>query len=270
MKVCIVGAGPVGLYLSHLLLKQDMNAKIHVLEKAPLKGTPDNNAFGFGVGVRHEKFLKDIPGLWDQIKGKSAPVFDGKLHIIGRNTLCEELLTKLEEVDVSKRCNVSYETSCESIDFDQRVVTTSKGKKIDYDLLVASDGVNSGIRKMLVQDKGLTEEHYQRKSYWKSLKLPKQASNVLSRNYLKRMNHPSFKGSIIPRFPDGHSALIFWNDETPQNPKGIETSDDLMRAMTQVMKPKASKWDVVGRLFFSRFKDKDKTSDDFQWSMPEE
>eukprot|EP00592_Proboscia_alata_P021035 CAMPEP_0194425626 /NCGR_PEP_ID=MMETSP0176-20130528/24860_1 /TAXON_ID=216777 /ORGANISM="Proboscia alata, Strain PI-D3" /LENGTH=441 /DNA_ID=CAMNT_0039235997 /DNA_START=137 /DNA_END=1462 /DNA_ORIENTATION=+ len=251
LKVCIVGAGPAGLYLAHLLLKQDENVKIDVLEKAPRNGTPDGNAFGFGVGSRHEKFLQEIPGLWHRIEAQSAPVT--RMRIIGRNNLCQEMLVKLEEVDTKKRCCVSYETSCESIDADQRVVTTTNGKKINYDLLVGSDGVNSTVRKLLVETKGLTEERYLRNKFWKSLKIPKQAPNVLSPRDFKLLTHPSFKGVVFPRFPEGQTALVFWNDSCPQNPKGIETIGDLTRAMTQAIQPKASKWDIAANVLFSGF-----------------
>jgi len=247
-KVCIVGAGPAGLYLAHLLLKQDDNVKIDVLEKAPRNGTPDGNAFGFGVTARHEKFLQEIPGLWHRIEAQSAPV--NRLRIIGRNNLCQEILTKLEEVDTKKRCCVSYDTSCKSIDTNQRVVTTTNGKKINYDLLVGSDGVNSTVRKLLVETKGLAEERYLRNQFWKSFKLPKQAPTVLNPCAFKRLTHPSFRGAVFPRFPEGHTALVFWNDSCPENPEGIETCDDLTRAMTQAIQPKSSKWEIAANLTF--------------------
>jgi len=145
---------------------------------------------------------------------------------------------------------VSYDTSCDYIDTNQRVVTTTNGKKINYDLLVGSDGVNSTVRKLLVETKGLAEERYLRNQFWKSFKLPKQAPTVLNPCAFKRLNHPSFMGAVIPRFPEGHTALVFWNDSCPENPEGIETCDDLTRAMTQAIQPKSSKWEIAANLTF--------------------
>ena len=90
-QVCIVGAGPAGLYLAHLLLQLDNKIQINVLEKAPQAGTADANAFGFGVGPRHQRCLEHIPGLWSRIQPHSAPATGGpKVRIIGRNVLCRE------------------------------------------------------------------------------------------------------------------------------------------------------------------------------------
>jgi len=269
-RVCIVGAGPAGLYLAHLLLKQQEEQRnattnnnamqIDILERAPKNGTPDGNAFGFGVGSRHKEFLNEIPGLWERIEAKSAPVT--KLRIIGRNNLCRELLETLEETapngDDKNNCNVLYETSCESIDIYQKVVTTTSGKRIPYDVLVGSDGVNSMVRKLLVETRGLVEERYLRNVYWKSLQLPQQEPSVLSPTDFKRLTHPSFKGAVFPRYPEGHTALVFWDDSHPNNPRGIKTSEDLQHAMTKAIQPSASKWEIAANLLFSPFNKKKK------------
>ena len=262
-QVCIVGAGPAGLYLAHLLLKQDDTIKIDILEKAPRDGTADANTFGFGVGPRHQRYLEQIPELWKNIEAKSAPATGGpKVRIIGRNVLCQELLMKLEEVDTDKRCTVSYESGCQSIDLEKHLITTTKCTEINYDLLVGCDGVNSKIRQLLVETKGLKEEHYLRDSLWKSLKIPKQPASVLDPGAFKPLSHPSLNGAIIPRYPEGHTALIFWKALDRNNPAGIETPSDLAKAITQAVQPKASKWQVGRKLFFLRVSQRENNKDE--------
>jgi hypothetical protein len=41
---------------------------IQVLEKNSRDGTPDDGAFGFGIGTRHEKAMEEIPGMWEELK----------------------------------------------------------------------------------------------------------------------------------------------------------------------------------------------------------
>ena len=251
-RVCIVGAGPAGLFLAHLLLK-DETVQINILEKAPRDGTADANAFGFGVGLRHQRCLEQIPGLWKSIEAKSAPTTGGpKVRIIGRNVLCQELVTKLEEADTGNRCTVSYETDCRSIDMEKRTIAAANGAEYNYDLLVACDGVNSRIRRMLVGKKGLKEEHYLRDCLWKSLKIPKQPASVLDPGAFKPLSHPSLNGAIIPRYPEGHTALIFWKALDRNNPAGVDTPSDLASAIAQAVQPKASKRQIGRKLFFFR------------------
>ena len=261
-QVCIVGAGPAGLYLAHLLLQLDDKIQINVLEKAPQAGTADANAFGFGVGPRHQRYLEHIPGLWSRIQAHSAPATGGpKVRIIGRNVLCRELWDSLVEQHGTERCQVTYDTSCETVDFDNHSIVTSSGEKINYDLLVAGDGVNSKIRQLLVEQKGLHEEHYLRDAVWKSLKIPKQPAEVLDPGAFKPLSHPSMRGAIFPRFPEGHTALIFWTDMHLQNPKGIQNETDLVQALSQAVQPKANRGDWGRKLFFWRTADRKKTLD---------
>jgi len=250
-QVCIIGAGPAGLVFAHLLLQQNPTVQIQVLEKSPREGTPDANAFGFGVGGRHQRCLENIPGLWKRVHAVSAPTPSGTLRLVGRSTLCNELMTQLEEKHGS-RCNISFGGACSNIDLDRQVVTVDNGEEIPYDLLVGADGVNSYVRQELIKDGGIQEEHFLRPVRWKSLKLPNQ-KGVFPPDAFKPLSFKSFRGALFPRYPDNFTALIFWKDLDLANPRGIENEKDLANAITTALQPKANRWALArNSLFGSR------------------
>ena len=247
-QVCIIGAGPAGLVFAHLFLQQNPTVQIHVLEKSPREGTPDANAFGFGVGGRHERCLEHIPGLWKRVHAVSAPTPTGKLRLVGRSTLCNELMTQLEE-DYGSRCIISFGGACSNIDLDRQVVTVDNGEEIPYDLLVGADGVNSYVRQELIKEGGIQEEHFLRPVRWKSLKLPNQ-KGVFPSDAFKPLSYKSFRGALFPRYPDNFTALIFWKDLDLANPKGIENERDLANAITAALQPKANRWALARNSLF--------------------
>lgn len=258
--VCIVGGGPAGLFLAHLLLQQDKNVKVNILEKAPShhSNVESTSSYGMGLGRRHRRILETVPGLWPRLERNSVPATGGPpVRMISRSVLCQELLRSLEENDGSDRCTVSFDTSCETVNLEQHSITTKQGTQIQYDLLVACDGINSKIRQQLVQEKGLQEEHYLRDSLWKVLKIPKQPKELLDPGAFKPLSHPLIKGAIFPRFSEGHTALFFWKDMDLSNPKGIQTEKDLIDTISQALQPKQSKWDLARKLFFLRITNKE-------------
>ena len=246
-QVCIIGAGPAGLVFAHLLLQQNPTVQIQVLEKSPREGTPDANAFGFGVGGRHERCLENIPGLWERVEAVSAPTPSG-LRLVGRSTLCNELMTQLEEKHGS-RCNISFGGACSTIDLDRQVVTVDNGEEIPYDLLVGADGVNSYVRQELIKDGGIQEEHFLRPVRWKSLKLPDQ-KGVFPPDAFKPLSFKTFRGALFPRYPGSFTALIFWKDLDLANPRGIENERDLANAITTALQPKANRWTLARNSLF--------------------
>jgi hypothetical protein len=67
------------------------------------------NAFVFGVGGRHERCLEHKPGLWIRVHAVSTPTPTGKLRLVGRSTLCNELMTQLDEdYGFTGRCIISF------------------------------------------------------------------------------------------------------------------------------------------------------------------
>lgn len=228
--VTIIGAGPSSLFLANILLQQDPTVNIQILEKKTRDGTADDGAFGFGIGSRHEITLAQIPGMWEQLKEVSAPTKSGNVNLIRRNDLCDKLRSRLED-KFSARCNILYETKCVGIEFEQDIVSLENGSKISYDLLVGADGVNSMVRAAIKKDDAeYYEEHYVRPMFWKAMKLPDQNGNVDPGTFRMISGGGFSEGAMIPRYPEGHTILVFWDHLDLQNPKGVRDEKDLLNA----------------------------------------
>ncbi|CAJ1951714.1 unnamed protein product [Cylindrotheca closterium] len=134
-------------------------------------------------------------------------------------------------------CRLKFGEECVSVDFEGKRITTSSGRTIQYDLLLAADGVNSRIREFLVQKEQelFQEQHYLEDIHWKALQLPKQPD--IEAGSFKPLQHPSFsRGRVLPRAPEGHILLLFWKEEHGiENPAGVETTDDLKQMITEAM-----------------------------------
>ncbi|MGK3758745.1 MAG: kynurenine 3-monooxygenase [Bacillariaceae sp.] len=238
--VVMIGAGPTSLFLANILLQQDPTVNIQVLEKNSRDGTPDDGAFGFGIGIRHEKAMEQIPGMWEELKDVSAPLESGLLRMIRRNDLCSKLRSRLENT-YPTRCKILYETECENIDFKQNLVSLKKGSGISYDLLVGADGANSMVREAIRKDDAeYHEEHYFRPICWKALRLPDQNGKVAPGAF-KTISGAGFKtGGMLPRHPEGHTVLAFWDNLEMQNPEGVHDEKELANAITTALQAKKS------------------------------
>ena len=233
-KIIIVGGGPVGLYFAALMLHKDPSVKIEILEK---ESTPSVNAFGLGVGSRMQHRLSDVPGLKERAISISANVEYLNIPLVSRNDLTEQMGRFLLE---NTNCKLTNGEECESIDLGRREITTRSGRRIQYDLILAADGVNSPIRRQLVEQKGFQEEHYLYDNSWKALKLPKQPE--LNADSFKPFRHPSVLGGrVLPSAPEGHILLMFWKSNGSQNPTGIRTVQDLKLMVTEAMQDKFRK-----------------------------
>ncbi|HRE22192.1 MAG TPA: bifunctional salicylyl-CoA 5-hydroxylase/oxidoreductase [Rhabdaerophilum sp.] len=144
MRVAVVGGGPAGLYFS-LLMKRDWPAiEITVYER----NRPDDT-FGFGVVFSDQtletfretdfpsyRAIADSFAYWDDIEIH----FKGTTHRIGgngfcgcsRHTLLDLLQKRAEALGVKLVFNKEIE------DYGQL--------SADYDLVIASDGINSRVR----------------------------------------------------------------------------------------------------------------------------
>lgn len=143
MRIVVIGGGPGGLYAAILLKKGRPSAQVTVLER----NRPDDT-FGFGV-VFSDATLEDLATAdapsyeaitrcfyhWDDIhihyRGERISSTGHGFAGMSRHTLLRILQNRARQLGVE-------------VEFEQEVVDAST--LLDVDLVVASDGVNSGVR----------------------------------------------------------------------------------------------------------------------------
>ena len=144
MRIAIVGGGPAGLYFA-LLAKRDLpELEIEVFER----NRPDDT-FGFGVVFSDQTLdtleeadrpsyeaIRDGFAYWDDIEIH----FKGTVERIGGNGFCGCARTTLLRI-LQQRCR---ELGVR-LHFQREVRDVAE--LADFDLVVAADGINSGIRR---------------------------------------------------------------------------------------------------------------------------
>ena len=143
MKIAVIGGGPGGLYFSILTKKAIPNCQIDVYER----NKPDDS-FGFGVVFSDEtlgEFLKRDMQSYELIRSEFAywddiiVARDGQNVSIAGNGFCgcsRKTLLKL----LHQRCREEGI----NLHFEQNIDDLSQYK--DADIILASDGIGSGIR----------------------------------------------------------------------------------------------------------------------------
>ncbi|MET8244456.1 FAD-dependent monooxygenase [Streptomyces sp. NPDC005202] len=142
MKVACVGGGPVGLYLSILLKRQDPAHEITVHER-----NPEGSTYGWGVTYWRgllDKLRAHDPETARAVEAHSVRWSDGVAHVrdlttrhrgdegfgIGRHRLLEILADRARSLDV--RLEFEHDVTAEDLPA--------------ADLVVAADGVHSALR----------------------------------------------------------------------------------------------------------------------------
>lgn len=231
-KVCIAGGGPCGIYLATLLIQQDPTIKIEILERSARNGNT-LNAFGIGLSPRMLHSLGEAsPDLREKVESVGAPTVIGT-RIISRADLSEIMTQYLEGVDTEGRCSISFGECCAEVDLEGNKVTTTAGRTIDYDVLIGADGINSSVRRTLVAERGIREERYLEPSKWKALRIPPQTD--IDTKSLLPLQHKLLRGGrVLPRYPEGHVMLIFWDkDVGVNNPGDVATPDALKELLLE-------------------------------------
>lgn len=144
MRIAVIGGGPAGLYFAILMKKWQPSSEITVFER----NRPDDT-FGFGVvfsdatldiferyDAESYRAITENFAYWDDIEVR----FKGTVHRIGGNGFCgcsrQTLLILLQERARQLGVAMTFQTEVEPD------LSTFAG----YDLIVASDGINSRIR----------------------------------------------------------------------------------------------------------------------------
>ncbi|MBI5265172.1 MAG: FAD-dependent monooxygenase [Bradyrhizobium sp.] len=163
MRIAVIGGGPGGLYFGYLWKKRHPEAQIDVFEQSSADVT-----WGFGVVFSDEalEFLRaDDPETvdaiaphmesWENItlnlRGESVAIDGVGFSSIGRLELLKLLQQRAREVGVTPQ-------------FDTQI--TSLDQLTGYDLIVASDGLNSLVRRTFEGDFGMSLSYSTNKFAW--------------------------------------------------------------------------------------------------------
>lgn len=143
MKIAVIGGGPGGLYFSILVKKAMPHCQIDIYER----NKPDDS-FGFGVVFSDEtlgEFLKRDMESYELIRSKFAywddiiVARDGQSVNIAGNGFCgcsrKTLLQLLQQRCIEEGVNLHFEQNIDDLSQYQ-----------DADIILASDGIGSGIR----------------------------------------------------------------------------------------------------------------------------
>jgi anthraniloyl-CoA monooxygenase len=149
LKVVIVGGGPAGLYLALLLKKREPRHQVTVLER----NAPDST-FGWGVVFSDqtlENFRNADLATYQQITDNFAHWDDIDVHFKGRTITSgghgfsgiarQKLLNILQDRATELGAELRFNTELRD---DADLAKMGLG---DADLVVAADGINSGIRR---------------------------------------------------------------------------------------------------------------------------
>jgi anthraniloyl-CoA monooxygenase len=218
MKIAVIGGGPGGLYFSILTKKAMPNCQIDVYER----NKPDDS-FGFGVVFSDEtlgEFLKRDMQSYELIRSQFAywddiiVARDGESVSIAGNGFCgcsrKTLLKLLHQRCTEEGVNLHFEQNIDDI-----------SKYHDADIILASDGIGSGIRSQYEKEFGTTITLKKNRFVWLGSTKPLDAFTYFFRT--------TPYGAIVAhsyQYEDGMSTWIFeCSDETWQK-LGFEVTNE--------------------------------------------
>ncbi|WCM42005.1 bifunctional salicylyl-CoA 5-hydroxylase/oxidoreductase [Flavobacterium sp. CBA20B-1] len=230
MKITVIGGGPGGLYFSILTKKAMPNWEINVYER----NKPDDS-FGFGVVFSDEtlgEFLKRDMQSYELIRSKFAywddiiVARDGQEVSIAGNGFCgcsRKTLLKL----LHQRC----EEEGVKLHFEQNVDDLSQFK--DSDIIVASDGIGSGIRTQFQNEFGTNIQLKSNRFVWMGSTKPLDAFT-----YFFRTTPYGIIVAHTYQYEEGMSTWIFecTNETWEKLQFEIENEADTVSKLSEIFK----------------------------------
>lgn len=230
MKIAVIGGGPGGLYFSILTKKAIPNCQIDVYER----NKPDDS-FGFGVVFSDEtlgEFLKRDMQSYELIRSEFAywddiiVARDGQNVSIAGNGFCgcsRKTLLKL----LHQRCREEGI----NLHFEQNIDDVSQYK--DADIILASDGIGSGIRTQYEKEFGTKIVLKKNRFVWLGSTKPLDAFTY----FFRTTPH----GTIVAhtyQYEAGMSTWIFeCSDETWQKFNfEVTNEDDTIAKLAEIFK----------------------------------
>lgn len=220
MKITVIGGGPGGLYFSILTKKAMPECEITVYER----NKPDDS-FGFGVVFSDEtlgEFLTRDTESYELIRSRFAywddidVARDGDIVSISGNGFCgcsrKTLLQLLQQRCKEEGVILNFESNIDINDLSQ-----FSGS----DVIVASDGINSGIREQFSNAFGTKIQMMKNRFVWLGSTRPLDAFTYFFRNTPYGMI-----AAHTYQYEEGMSTWIFeCSDETWHN-AGFEVTDE--------------------------------------------
>jgi anthraniloyl-CoA monooxygenase len=230
MKVTVIGGGPGGLYFSILLKKAMPNCSVSVYER-----NRADDSFGFGVVFSDEtlsEFLTRDPQSYDLIRTKFAywdeldVARDGeKVRVTGngfcgcsRKTLLQLLQQRCREEGVS----LNFEANVDDL-----------SQFADSDIIVAADGINSGIRDKYAADFGTKIELQSNRFVWLGSTKPLDAFTY----FFRTTPYGTFVAHTY-QYEEGMSTWIFETTDETWQKAGFSVTDeeDTIKKIAEIFK----------------------------------
>ncbi|MBX3068715.1 MAG: bifunctional salicylyl-CoA 5-hydroxylase/oxidoreductase [Cryobacterium sp.] len=234
MKVAVVGGGPGGLYFAALMKQLDPSHEITVWER-----NAANDTFGFGV-VFSDETLGGIANADKVIAAEMELQFarwtdiditvNGELSTVGGQGFAamgrKELLSLLQHRCTELGVTIHFSTLAPDVEELKR----------DYDLVIAADGLNSGIRSRF-QDSFRPNLDVRKSKYmWLGLDRAFEAFTFIVKStpfgtmqihgYPYSANRSTF---IIEMHDDVWRAAGFDASESKQFPPGVSDEDSIAK-----------------------------------------
>ena len=218
MKVTVIGGGPGGLYFSILLKKAMPDCDINIYER-----NRADDSFGFGVVFSDEtlsEFLTRDPQSYELIRTKFAywdeldVARDGEKVRITGNGFCgcsrKILLQLLQQRCREEGVNPHFEANVDDL-----------SQFADSDIIVAADGINSGIREKYINDFGTKTELKSNRFVWMGSTRPLDAFTY----FFRTTPYGTFVAHTY-QYEEGMSTWIFETTDETWQKAGFSVTDE--------------------------------------------